>query len=77
MHIYVSIIFHLFIFFLKFFIYFFLFISPNVILKINENEIKIDKYLSKEERERREKERLLEEERIKARLADDSSIRGF
>ncbi len=56
---------------------FFLFISPNIILKINENEIKIERYLSKEERDRRERERLLEEERIRPRMADDSSIRGY
>lgn len=46
-------------------------------MKIQGNEITIERYLSKEERDRREAERLKEEERIRARMADDSGQRAL
>jgi len=46
-------------------------------LKILDSEIKIEKFLSKEERIRLETERIKEEERIRARMADDSGQRAL
>lgn len=46
-------------------------------MKILDSEILTEKYLSREERDRREAERLKEEARIRARLADDSGQRAL
>ena len=50
--------------------------NPETILTINNNEMKQERYLSKDERERREAERKKEEERLAALMKDDSGIRA-
>lgn len=47
------------------------------ILEVNPNEIEFKRYLSKEEREKLEKERLKEEERLRKLAEDDSSQRAL
>jgi len=44
---------------------------------VHNSEIPFKKYLTREERDRIEKERLKEEERIRALLADDANIRAI
>ena len=44
---------------------------------MHNSEIPFKKYLTREERDRIEKERLKEEERIRALLADDANIRAI
>lgn len=50
--------------------------NPEVILNVSPSEIPFEKFYSKEERDRREGERLREEEKKKALMSDDSSLRA-
>ena len=49
---------------------------PEYVLSVKPSEIPFQKYLSKEEKDRLEQERLKEEERKKAMMADDYGQRG-
>jgi hypothetical protein len=51
--------------------------SNESVLEVNPNEIYFKRYLSKEEREKAEKERLKEEVRLKKLAEDDSSLRAL
>jgi hypothetical protein len=51
--------------------------NPESVLTVNNEEIPFERYLSKDERERREIERKKEEERIAALMKDDSGIRAI
>ena len=51
--------------------------EPDLILKVEESDIKIPKYLTKEEREKLEEEKRKEEERIKALQSDTIGRRGI
>lgn len=51
--------------------------NPEKILKVDPNEVGFKKYLSREERERLEKERLKEEERLRLLAQDDAGQRAL
>lgn len=51
--------------------------SNESVLEVSPNEIPFKRYLSKEEREKAEKERLREEERLRKLAEDDSSLRAL
>lgn len=46
-------------------------------LSVTPNDIPFERYLTKEERERKEIERKKEEDRIRALMADDSGVRAI
>ena len=46
-------------------------------MKVTPSDIPFEKYLSKEERDRLEKERIKEEERLKALMSDDAGVRAL
>ena len=52
-------------------------ISPDNILQVENDDIPFERYLTKDERERREMEKKKEEDRIKALMADDSGVRAI
>lgn len=51
--------------------------NPENVLEVENDEIPFPKYLTKEEREKKEIERRKEEERLKALMADDSGVRAI
>lgn len=51
--------------------------NPERILEVGPKDIPFSRYLSREEREKLEKERLKEEERLRALAEDDSSQRAL
>lgn len=51
--------------------------NPDRILSVKSEEVGFQRYLSREERERLEKERLKEEERLKLLAQDDASQRAL
>ncbi|EGR30550.1 hypothetical protein IMG5_129360, partial [Ichthyophthirius multifiliis] len=54
-----------------------LFETPENILKVDVKEIHFEKYLTREEREKMEKDRLREEERIRLLMQDDAGVRAL
>jgi hypothetical protein len=51
--------------------------NPESVLTVTNDDIPFERYLTKDERERKEAERKKEEDRLRALMADDSGVRAI